>query len=57
MLQSFYKKYPVTNNKHQTQNEADVIRGQDINSVHQISSVKKEPIMTYAYPIAGPVGA
>jgi hypothetical protein len=29
MLQSFSKKYPMTNNKHQTQNEADVIRGQD----------------------------
>ena len=29
MLQSFSKKYPVTDDKHQTQNEADVIRGQD----------------------------
>ena len=29
MLQSFSKKYPVTKNNHQTQNEADVIRGQD----------------------------
>jgi hypothetical protein len=29
MLQSFSKKYPMTDNKHQTQNEADVIRGQD----------------------------
>jgi hypothetical protein len=29
MLQSFSKKYPVTDNKRQTQNEADVIRGQD----------------------------
>lgn len=29
MLQSFSKKYPVADNKHQTQNEADVIRGQD----------------------------
>lgn len=29
MLQSFYEKYPVTDTKHQRQNEADLIRGRD----------------------------
>lgn len=29
MLQSFSKKYPVTDNKHERQNEADLIRGRD----------------------------
>jgi hypothetical protein len=29
MLQSFSAKYPVTDNKHQRQNQADVIRGRD----------------------------
>ena len=29
MLQSFSKKYPVTENKHERQNEADLIRGRD----------------------------
>lgn len=29
MLQSFSRKYPVTDNKHERQNEADLIRGRD----------------------------